>query len=126
MAVLCLTILEWRHSWNLRWFDRCLFTIDFILSLVAIFLWFFTVHYCTKINLNILWLSPHFIYFAIRLRRSNRWVVVVQLVMLFAAMVMTLGALPQQLNASVLPLALILAVRLISNLRPDSSSTPRK
>ncbi len=126
LAVLCLTIFEWRHSWNLRWFDRCLFTIDFILSLVAIFLWFFTVHYCTKINLNILWLSPLFIYFAIRLRRSNRWVVVVQLVMLFAAMVMTLGALPQQLNASVLPLALILAVRLISNLRPDSSSTPRK
>ena len=117
LAVLCLTVMEWHKGWNLQWFDRTVYIVVGLLSLVALFLWFCTDHYCTKVNLNILWLSPLFIYFAINPRRSNRNVVCVQLVMLLAAMVMTLGALPQQLNAAVMPIALMLAVRLISNLR---------
>lgn len=117
VVVLCLTLMEWRKGWNLGWMDRVLFIVVSILSLLAIFLWFCTDHYCTKINLNVLWASPLFIYFAVRLRRSNRWLIVVQLVVLFAAMVMTLGPLPQQLNAALLPISLLLAVRLMAQLR---------
>ena len=117
MAVLCLTLMEWNKGWSLQWFDRTVYIVAGLLSLAVLFLWFCTDHYCTKVNLNILWLSPLFLYFAFNPRRSNRCVVCVQLVMLLAAMVMTLGALPQQLNAAVMPIALMLAVRLISNLR---------
>ena len=117
LAVMCFTLLEWQRGWSLRWFDRTLFSITAIFSLMALFLWFFTDHYCTKVNLNVLWASPLFVYFAIRLQRSNRVVVYIQLAMLFAAMVMTLGALPQQLNAALFPISLTLALRLISNTR---------
>ncbi len=117
VMVLCLTLMEWRKGWSLGWMDRVLFIVVSLLSLLALFLWFCTDHYCTKINLNVLWASPLFIYFAIMLRRSNRWVVVAQLVMLLAAMVMTLAPLPQQLNAALLPISLLLAVRLIAQLK---------
>lgn len=117
VVVLCLTLMEWRKGWSLGWMDRVLFIVVSLLSLLALFLWFCTDHYCTKINLNVLWASPLFIYFAIMLRRSNRWVVVAQLVMLLAAMVMTLAPLPQQLNAALLPISLLLAVRLIAQLK---------
>ncbi len=117
VMVLCLTLMEWRKGWSLGWMDRVLFIVVSLLSLLALFLWFCTDHYCTKINLNVLWASPLFIYFAIMLRRSNRWVIVAQLVMLFAAMVMTLVPLPQQLNAALLPISLLLAVRLIAQLK---------
>ena len=117
VMVLCLTLMEWRKGWSLGWMDRVLFIVVSLLSLLALFLWFCTDHYCTKINLNVLWASPLFIYFAIMLRRSNRSVVVAQLVMLLAAMVMTLAPLPQQLNAALLPISLLLAVRLIAQLK---------
>ncbi len=117
VMVLCLTLMEWRKGWSLGWMDRVLFIVVSLLSLLALFLWFCTDHYCTKINLNVLWASPLFIYFAIMLQRSNRWVVVAQLVMLLAAMVMTLAPLPQQLNAALLPISLLLAVRLIAQLK---------
>lgn len=117
VMVLCLTLMEWRKGWSLGWMDRVLFIVVSLLSLLALFLWFCTDHYCTKINLNVLWASPLFIYFTIMLRRSNRWVVVAQLVMLLAAMVMTLAPLPQQLNAALLPISLLLAVRLIAQLK---------
>ena len=117
LAVMCFTLLEWQKGWSLRWFDRTLFSIAAIFSLMALFLWFFTDHYCTKVNLNVLWASPLFVYFAIRLQRSNRVVVYIQLAMLFAAMVMTLGPLPQHLNAALFPISLTLALRLISNTR---------
>ena len=125
MAVLCLTLFEWHKGWRMCWLDRPIFIIVFIISLLAIFLWFFTNHYCTKVNLNILWASPLFIYFAIRLRRSNRFVIYLQLLMLFVAMVLTLVQQPQHLNTAIFPIALILAIRLISNLRHRAvPSTP--
>ncbi len=117
IVVLWLTVMEWSKGWKLVWFDRLVYIVGGLLSLLALFLWFCTDHYCTKVNLNILWLSPLFLYFAVNPRRSNRYVVCVQLLMLAAAMVLTFGPLPQQLNAAVMPLALMLAIRLISNLR---------
>lgn len=117
MAVLCLTLLEWYKGWKTGWLDRTLFIVVSVLSLLAIFLWFFTNHYCTKINLNVLWLSPLFIYFAVKLKRSNHYIIYCQLVMLLAAMVLTMVHWPQRLNTAVFPIALTLAIRLISYLR---------
>ena len=121
LAVLLLTLLCWKNDWRLRWLDLPLFLIPFLGSLIIIFLWFFSSHYCTQLNFNILWASPLFLYFLIRLRRSRPWLVVVQLVMLLAACVMTLAPLPQQLNAALLPISLTLALRLISQLKSIDS-----
>lgn len=122
IGVVLLTLLQWRKGWRLGWFDAVLFVLPFLISVLVIFLWFFTNHYCTRPNLNILWASPLFLYFAIRQRRSQLWVVVAQLVLLLAAMVMTLAPLPQQLNQAILPIALILALRLLSLVKQNTSS----
>ena len=124
LAVLLLTLLGWKNGWRLRWLDISLFLIPFLGSLLVIFLWFFSSHYCTKLNFNILWASPLFLYFLIRLRHSNRWLVILQLVMLLAACVMTLAPLPQQLNAALLPISLTLALRLIAQVKTTSKTSP--
>lgn len=117
IAILTLTLIAWQKQWRLGWLDAIVFTLPFLVSVLVIFLWFFTNHYCTKPNLNILWASPLFIYFAIRQRKSNHIVITIQLVMLMAAMVLTLGPIPQQLNTAILPISLILFFRLLANLR---------
>lgn len=121
IVVLCLTLLEWRKGWRLVWMDRVLYIVMALLSLLVLFLWFGSDHYCTKLNWNLLWLSPLFGYLAVRPHRSNRWLIGLQLVLLLAALLLSSGLLPappfQQLNSAVFPLALLLALRLISNLR---------
>ena len=119
LAVLCLTLFGWKHNWRLRWLDIPLFLIPFLASLLVLFLWFASSHFCTKINLNILWASPLFLYFAIRLRNSSRWLIILQLLMLLAAAVMTLAPLPQQLNIALLPICLILMLRLIAQQKQE-------
>ena len=123
LAVLLLTLLGWRNGWRLRWLDIPLFLIPFLGSLLVIFLWFASSHYCTKANLNILWASPLFFYFLIRLRNSRPWLIILQLAMLLAACLMTLAPLPQQLNAALLPISLTLALRLIALKKTSMSST---
>jgi hypothetical protein len=117
VVVLLLTLLEWKKSWKMGWLDAVVYGITFLVSVLVIFLWFFTEHYCTKPNFNILWASPLFIYFAIAQQKSNKWVICLQLLMLFAAMVMTIGPLPQRLNMAILPIALILVCRLLSDIK---------
>lgn len=117
VVVLLLTLLEWKKSWKMGWLDAVVYGITFVVSVLVIFLWFFTEHYCTKPNFNILWASPLFIYFAIAQQKSSKWVICLQLLMLFAAMVMTIGPLPQRLNMAILPIALILVCRLLSDIK---------
>ena len=116
-VVILLTFLGWNKGWRLRWLDIILFLLPFLISLLVIFLWAVSSHYCAKVNLNILWASPLFLYFLIRLRKSSNWIVLLQILMLLWAIVMTLAPLPQQLNAAILPISLTLIIRLIAQLR---------
>ena len=109
-----LTIVGLRKGWRLAAVDRTVYIAVALVSVVVVFLWFFTAHYCTKYNLNILWASPLFIYFAIRTTKSNRWVVWVQVVMLLAAVVFCFFPHPQRLNAAIAPIALTLVIRLLA------------
>ena len=109
-----LTVVGIRKGWRLVAVDRTVYIAVALVSVVVVFLWFFTSHYCTKYNLNILWASPLFIYFAIRTTKSNRWVVWVQVVMLLAAVVVCFFPHPQRLNAAIAPIALTLVIRLLA------------
>ncbi|MBQ0016450.1 MAG: DUF4105 domain-containing protein, partial [Bacteroidales bacterium] len=115
-VVFLLTIMERAKQWRMRWLDITLFVIVSLLSVALLFMWLGTSHYCTKWNLNILWASPLFIYFAIRLQKSKGWVVFCQLALLLVSVVMAIVGFPQQLNMSVIPISLMLAVRLVSGL----------
>lgn len=116
MGVATLTILAWKKRWTLRWLDALLFGLAGIVSAMLLFMWFGTDHYCTKNNWNLLWASPLFAYFAIFARKSNRWIILVQIAMLLVVMASE-WILPQQMNAAVLPIVLTLTLRLIDNLR---------
>lgn len=126
LIVIGLTVISWvkqsrgSKRWKLRGLDAPLFLIVALISVVIIFLWFFSDHYCTKGNLNILWASPLFFYFGLFTARSNKWVIYVQLLML----VVLMGGfwwLPQEFNAAIFPIALMLFVRLISIVRGQNA-----
>lgn len=116
IIVLALTIFGWAKQKRLVWLDEILFWIVSLLSILFILMWFATNHYCTKLNWNILWANPFFIYYAIRLRKSNK-------VVLYFGMLLELVTLigfwflPQSFNAAVFPIALTLFIRLLDKCR---------
>lgn len=71
----------------LRVVNRVLFVVAGLIGLFLCFMWFGTDHYCTAWNLNILWASPLLILVAIRMERSPRWALWLQLACFVAAAV---------------------------------------
>jgi len=118
VLVAVLSVVAFIKGWKLRWLDIPLFSVVGLLSIVILVMWFFTIHWCTKENLNILWLNPLFLYIVFRLRKSNRIVLGIVLLCL-AAVVIGFAWLPQQFNTAVIPIALALATRLASYLLPQ-------
>ena len=115
--VAVLSVVAFIKGWKLRWLDIPFFAVVAILSVVLIVMWFGTIHWCTKWNLNILWLNPLFLYIVFRLRKSNRIVLGITLLCL-ATVVIGFAWLPQQFNTAVIPIALALATRLVCYLLP--------
>ncbi len=113
VIILSLTVISWKRQWKLKWLDVTLFVAAFLVAVLIFFLWFCSDHYCTKANFNLLWASPLFIYFAIRLRKSNRWMILAQIA-LFAATGIIAPCGLQQFNAAVLPIVLTLFIRLLN------------
>lgn len=91
LAVLSLLTAVSRRSQGvgtaLRVVSRVLFVVAGLVGLFLCFMWFGTDHYCTKWNLNILWASPLLILVAIRMERSPRWALWLQLACFVAAAV---------------------------------------
>lgn len=133
VVTLALTIFQWAHNnkptkrrtWKLVWFDELLFWIVGLISLVLIFLWFGSDHYCTKWNWNLLWANPLWIYFALRLRKSHRVVLYIGMVTTLATLV-CFHWLPQTLNAAVIPICLTLLLRLIDKFQSTKSEQTNK
>ena len=91
LAVLLLLTAVSRRSQGvgtaLRVVNRVIFVLAGLIGLFLCFMWFGTDHYCTKWNLNILWASPLLILVAIRMERSPRWALWLQLACFVAAAV---------------------------------------
>lgn len=114
--VLALSLLGHRKVWKLYWLDGVIYAAVGIVSLVLMYLWFFSDHWCAKMNLNLIWANPLFLWLLVRLRRNNT---VVALIIGAILLVFLAGAcfLPQHFNSAVLPIALTLAVRLYFSVR---------
>lgn len=91
LAVLLLLTAVSRRSQGvgtaLRVVNRVLFVLAGLVGLFLCFMWFGTDHYCTAWNLNILWASPLLILVAIRMERSPRWALWLQMACFVAAAV---------------------------------------
>ena len=109
---IAVALLSWKRLWP-RWADRVLFALAGVIGCFLIFMWTGTEHYCTKWNLNILWASPFFLLIAIRLAKSPRWFLWLQLAMLVATLIITVFGWPQQINLAIIPLILTLILRTI-------------
>ena len=104
-------LLTWKRLWP-QWADRVLFTIAGLAGIFLIFMWTGTSHYCTKWNLNVLWASPFFLLIAIRMAKSPRWFLWLQMGMLAITLLIAAIGWPQHYNIAVIPLILTLALRL--------------
>jgi hypothetical protein len=106
---------------NLLFFEGALLTVAGLVSLLVIFLWFFTDHTTTQFNWNVLWASPvHVLVLAFN--RNKRAVRVLAIAQLTACLIMLVGFvwLPQSLHVATIPLALMLIItygRLYRNTR---------
>ncbi len=109
--VVLLTFISRRNEWKIYWLDGILFAIVGILSLVLLFLWFGSDHWCCEANLNLIWANPLYLWLLFRLRHSNMVIVLILGCTLFAFFV-GWAMWPQHFNAAVLPITLTLAVRL--------------
>lgn len=114
-AVVLLSWVGMRKGWRLTWFDIVLFVAAALASALMIFLWGASSHYCTKLNWNVLWASPLFLWFAIRPNSSPRWLLLTQSVLLFFVFVVSLFGIefPQYFAPAVAPIALVLLTRLV-------------
>lgn len=110
--VIFLSYWEYKKKIYFKWLDIVLFTFISLLSLLIIYLWFFSNHYTTKFNLNLLWANPLFLYILIRLRKSKD----ILLYITFGCIVITLvffWLLPQQFNPAIFPVVILLGLRLV-------------
>lgn len=111
---LWVTNLKASYGGKLRvWFDRLLFGIAGVAGLLAVFLWFISLHHVTDVNFNLLWAWPtHFIVIWMLSSKKNR----VKGYMRTCAISLVIVILgwyfwPQELNMALLPVVLTLLVR---------------
>lgn len=112
LIFIAVTLLTWKHLWP-KWADRVLFVLAGLVGCFLIFMWTGTDHFCTKWNLNILWASPFFLLIAIRLEKTPRWFLLLQVAMLAVALLIAVVGWPQRFNVATIPLILTLLLRAI-------------
>ena len=116
LIVLILTLVGKHKGWKLVWLDAVFFAVAAILSLLLLFMWFGSDHWCTKWNFNLLWANPLFVYLLFRLRKPCRGMVIATICCLAAAIVMWFIGWPQNFNSATILITLTLIVRLCARL----------
>ena len=120
--LLAVVALLTAKGWWRPWMDRLLFSIAGLAGLFLCFMWFGTNHWCTRWNLNILWLSPLLLLIAIRHRKSPAWGLWLQEGCFAVALVWVVVC---GLSAAILPIIIMLALR-VACLIPRRPQPPRQ
>lgn len=116
LIVLILTLVGKHKGWKLVWLDAVFFAVAAILSVLLLFMWFGSDHWCTKWNFNLLWANPLFVYLLFRLRKPCCGMVIATICCLAAAIVMWFIGWPQNFNSATILITLTLIVRLCARL----------
>lgn len=117
-------LISYRHRFSAKKMmvhEAMLLALSGLISLLVIFLWFFTDHTTTQYNWNVLWASPLHFVILVFYRRIGfvRKIAVVQLA-LCLVMLVAFPWLPQSLHVASIPIALMLIItyfRLYQNAR---------
>ena len=122
--LLALTTVLTVKGWWRPWMDRVLFCLAGVAGLFLCFMWFGTDHWCTRWNINILWLSPLLILIAIRHKESPRWGLWLQESCFAIALVWVVAC---GVSLATIPIILTLALRVACLIprKPQRQRQPR-
>jgi len=116
IILVIITIIEIRSNKQYIMVDRLLLFITGIIGFVVFYLWFLTEHSATGANYNILWAMPInlILVMFIKKARKNRFLKALLYITWISLIIVLLGwkLIPQELPASVFPVALIMLIRL--------------
>jgi hypothetical protein len=115
LAVLLVTLVEWRQRKYFRWLDGALFLGAGMAGCILFFLCFFSVHPSIWPNVSVLWLHPFHIAgaMAFTVKKLNRAAYSCHFINFVALLLMPAGWLliPQHLNIAFIPLVASLWIR---------------
>ncbi|MCC9165413.1 Lnb N-terminal periplasmic domain-containing protein [Pontibacter harenae] len=115
VAVLIVTILDFKNRRRTRTLDTVLFFVAGLLGIVFLLLWFATDHQATANNFNLLWGIPTHVVVAFFLGKKllPNWIRLYMTItaVITGLLVITWWGLPQEPHAAFIPIALTLALR---------------
>lgn len=96
----------------IRFYDKMWFLVTGVGGLLILFMWFGTDHITTKGNLNLLWMSPLFLFRSFSSKRTVDF-----LLLLMLGMTLLLASFVQQLHAATILIIILLIFKLIRVVR---------
>lgn len=119
-----LTLVGCWRGWRLRWLDAILFGLGALIGLLILYLWFGSLHWCTKLNANILWANPLLLILLFSKGRA-RWLRLLILACFVAAL--AIGLLSAfTFNSAVIPIVLTLTLRILAHKRREKTRKKKK
>jgi hypothetical protein len=114
-SLLCvvLTFYDIRRNKLSNWLDILLFAVTGVTGGLLFFLWFFTDHYATARNFNILWAFPLNLIAACLMLRRRKWLTYYFgfITILSALTIVLWPVLPQDLNPFLIPIVIAIIAR---------------
>ncbi len=118
--VLILTVVNRNKAKQYFGIDYLLLSISGLVGWVIVFLWFFTDHQATEMNLNLLWANPLYLPFGVILLKRKSKIAYYFFLLNTLLLLLLLAfwwAIPQELAYAVLPIIFILSIRSFNNLK---------
>jgi len=114
-----LMIFDLKRNKLSNWFDAILFGVAGLIGVLLFILWFFTDHQAAANNVNILWALPtHVIAVAAFIKKPSwlsKYFLMVTVILVF--LLVTRWIMPQQLNYSLIPIVVAMAIRAFTQYR---------
>lgn len=111
IVVLALSLFGQQKGWKLLWLDGILFGLAGLISLLLLYLWLGSDHWCTKWNFNLLWANPLFLVLLFRLRKKSPILRKIVLGCLALMLLIWIIGWPQHFSTVQMLIALTLAIR---------------
>ncbi len=119
ILAIALSIYDFRNRKLSIWFDTFLFLIVGLVGFLLCFLWFATDHHASANNLNVLWALPTHVIAVVAFTKQPKWLQQYFLIVMIITSLLLISwpMLPQQLNNSLIPIVLALAIRSFTQYR---------
>lgn len=110
---LAISIRDLKKKKLTQWFDVIFFVVLGLIGVLLTYLWFFTDHKAAAKNFNLLWALPTHLLITFFLFKNYNWIKNYFLVVFIISIILLVfwKFLPQELNLSLIPIVIALALR---------------